>query len=354
MVDKSVPQAVAPDRVRMILNNDFKHFPIVGRMGFPVRKKLTFSVLCVAVVLVALPGVGSRVENATLSAASAASIEGDISNPLRRNALVTDLPRTEARAALDYSLVLRSLQHSNPLRRNMGIADIAEVEPIRLASLESDLSIGLSLSYFGAPAAPQAMPDTPRVAVPVALEMPPLPPETSIPLVEADSVLAPGLSLRPPARPDGLALRVVQYNRSWLRSVPVRPLSEQETCLATAIYHEARGESIRGQFAVAEVILNRVDSRKFPNSICGVVYQGAQAGRYGGCQFSFACDGNPEDMPNRNAAMIAQRIAQVMASGGMRALTQGAKYFHTTAVSPNWANRFTQTTHIGAHLFYRG
>lgn len=338
----------------MIFDTELKHRPTGARMGVSLRRRLTVSALCATVALVLLPGVGSRVENATLSAASAASIEGEISNPLRRHANLAELPKTDAPAPQDYSLVLRALQHSNPVRRNAGLTDDVQAEPIRLASLERDISITLPLSYFGVPATPQAMPDTPRAANPVAVDIPAPPVEGEMPLALPDSPFAPGLSLRPPARPEGLARRVVQYSRSWLRSVPARELTEQEACLATAIYHEARGESLRGQFAVAEVILNRVDSRKFPNSICGVVYQGAQAGRYGGCQFSFACDGNSEAMPNRNAALIAQRIAKVMAGGGTRALTQGAKYFHTTAVSPSWAKRFTQTTHIGAHLFYRG
>lgn len=161
-------------------------------------------------------------------------------------------------------------------------------------------------------------------------------------------------SLLPIARPEGLSRRVVQYSRSWLRNVALRTPTEQETCLSTAIYHEARGETLKGQFAVAEVILNRVASRRFPNTICEVVYQGVRPGQRGGCQFSFACDGKPETLHNRAAASLAQRIAQVMADGGHRGLTGGALYFHTTEVEPVWSRRMTQTTRIGAHLFYRG
>lgn len=161
-------------------------------------------------------------------------------------------------------------------------------------------------------------------------------------------------SLMPVARPEGLSRRVIKYSRDWLRRVALREPSKQEACLATAIYHEARGETLKGQFAVAEVIMNRVGSRKFPNTICGVVFQGVKAGRYGGCQFSFACDRKPDALRNGAAADLARRIAQVMADGGHRGLTSGALYFHTTAVNPSWSRRFTQTTQIGAHLFYRG
>ncbi|MCH8466299.1 MAG: cell wall hydrolase [Roseinatronobacter sp.] len=341
----------------MILTRGFDRSFSVLRIGSSMRRRATFSAVCAAVVLIALPGVGSRMENATLSAANAAGAEAGQSNPAHRNALLADESALALGVPEAYNLVLRSLQHSNPARRNEVLTDFAQAEPIRLASLNSDLSIGVPLSYFGLPTLPQAIPDTPQVPRDpgmAGLEMAPSDAEAVVPRAQTSSAFAPGLSLRPPARPAGLERRVVHYSRTWLRSVPARPLSEEESCLATAIYHEARGESIRGQFAVAEVILNRVDSRKFPSSICGVVYQGVKQGRTGGCQFSFACDGNSEAMPNQNAALIARRIAQVMADGGHRALTQGAKYFHTTAVAPGWANRFTQTTHIGAHLFYRG
>lgn len=169
----------------------------------------------------------------------------------------------------------------------------------------------------------------------------------------ADTI-APRASLVPVARPEDLSHRMVRYSRDWLRKITLRPLSDEEACLATAIYHEARGETLKGQFAVAEVILNRADARAFPGSICGVVFQGVRAGRYGGCQFSFACDGKPDALRNGGAADLARRIAQVMARGGHRGLTHGAQYFHTTAVNPSWASHFTRTTQIGAHLFYRG
>lgn len=174
------------------------------------------------------------------------------------------------------------------------------------------------------------------------------------PSAMAPTVSTPRVSLVPRARPEGLERRMVQYSRKWLRKVALRPLSEQESCLATAIYHEARGETLKGQFAVAEVILNRVGSGKFPGSICGVVFQGVREGRYGGCQFSFACDRKSDALRNGAAADLARRIAQVMADGGHRGLTGGALFFHTTAVNPPWARRFTQTTQIGSHLFYRG
>jgi hypothetical protein len=141
------------------------------------------------------------------------------------------------------------------------------------------------------------------------------------------------------------------YDEDWLLGLPVPEGGQEFECLATALYFEARGESIEGQFAVAEVILNRVDAPQYPDTICGVVYQGASSG--GGCQFSFACDGRPERIGERRSFERVARIARLMKDGAPRLLTQGATHFHTQAVNPNWSRAFARTATIGAHLFYR-
>ena len=125
----------------------------------------------------------------------------------------------------------------------------------------------------------------------------------------------------------------------------------QWKCLAEALYFEARGEPVKGQFAVAEVILNRVDSSKFPNSICRVVNQGT--GRRHACQFSYTCDGKLERVVNRAVYDQVVGIARVMINGGMRQLSGGATYYHTTSVQPPWARRFEHTATIGIHKFYK-
>ncbi|MEO5620259.1 MAG: cell wall hydrolase [Cypionkella sp.] len=142
---------------------------------------------------------------------------------------------------------------------------------------------------------------------------------------------------------------LIQYSTAWLDSQPKPTGDEQWQCLRTALYFEARGEGVKGQFAVAEVILNRVDSGAYPRSICGVVKQGGK----GGCQFSFTCDGSKDVMRNPEAADIAGRIARVMIDGAPRTLTAGATHFHTRAVNPSWSRRFAKTASIGAHMFYR-
>ena len=142
---------------------------------------------------------------------------------------------------------------------------------------------------------------------------------------------------------------VVQYSAAWLMTLPEPKGDENWQCLTEAIYFEARGETIKGQFAVAEVILNRADSGLYPRSICGVVKQ-----RGGGaCQFSYVCDSHPNRMGESGPRAIAGRIARLMLDGAPRALTDGATHFHTRGVRPGWARRFPQTAAIGAHMFYR-
>ncbi|AKO97348.1 MAG: cell wall hydrolase [Marinovum algicola] len=143
----------------------------------------------------------------------------------------------------------------------------------------------------------------------------------------------------------------IDYDEAWLRSLPNGKGGEQFTCLAEALYFEARGESIKGQVAVAEVILNRVESNKFPNTVCGVINQGT--GRKYACQFTYTCDGRAETVGNPGAYARVAKIAKAMLSGLPHKLTGGATYYHTTAVRPNWSRVFAHTTTIGVHKFYR-
>jgi len=143
----------------------------------------------------------------------------------------------------------------------------------------------------------------------------------------------------------------IEYSRSWLAKQSRPSLSAQASCLAEALYFEARGESVKGQFAVAEVILNRVDSPAFPNTICGVIHQGT--GKKYGCQFTYTCDGHPEVIHEKAAFARVSKVASIMARGAERPLTAGATYYHTKAVSPSWSRKFARTASIGVHHFYR-
>lgn len=141
------------------------------------------------------------------------------------------------------------------------------------------------------------------------------------------------------------------YDRDYLAALPEARGDAQFQCLTEALYHEARGETIKGQFAVAEAILNRVESARYPNTVCNVVRQGAE--RRNACQFSYACDGRSDAMTNAKARDIAAKIARLMLDGAPRDLTKGATHFHTTRVKPKWSRVYPRTAQIGAHVFYR-
>jgi spore germination cell wall hydrolase CwlJ-like protein len=123
-------------------------------------------------------------------------------------------------------------------------------------------------------------------------------------------------------------------------------------CLAQAIYYEAGQESEDGQRAVAQVVLNRVRHPAWPDSICGVVYQGPmRAG--GGCQFTFTCDGSLMRRPTGEAWARARRLAAEALAGYVHRRVALATHYHANYVFPAWAPRLRTTAVIGAHLFYR-
>ena len=150
------------------------------------------------------------------------------------------------------------------------------------------------------------------------------------------------------ARP---AAPAITYSNQWLDSLPAAEGGDDLACLAEALYFEARGERVRGQFAVAEVILNRVDSALYPDTVCGVVHQGT--GKRYRCQFTYTCDGQKEIIREQRAYSRVAKIARLMLDGAGRDLTAGATHYHTNAVSPRWARSFARTATIGAHHFYR-
>jgi spore germination cell wall hydrolase CwlJ-like protein len=141
------------------------------------------------------------------------------------------------------------------------------------------------------------------------------------------------------------------YTQEWLAAQAPAKGGADWRCLSEALYFEARGESVEGQFAVAEVILNRVDSPRYPSTVCGVIHQGT--GQRYRCQFTYTCDGHPESISEPRAFKRAGKIAAIMMDGASRPLTQGATYYHTKAVNPSWARKFSRTATIGDHYFYK-
>ena len=127
---------------------------------------------------------------------------------------------------------------------------------------------------------------------------------------------------------------------------------KSEKCLANAIYFEARGEPVRGQMAVAQVVMNRVFSGYYPNSVCGVVYQNAN--RHLACQFTFACDGTPDVVNEPEAWVRAKQIARDTLDGKLWLPEVGkATHYHAYWVRPWWVHEMRKLDKIGVHTFYR-
>lgn len=120
-------------------------------------------------------------------------------------------------------------------------------------------------------------------------------------------------------------------------------------CLASNIYFEAGSEPIEGKIAVANVTLNRVKTRDYPNTVCGVVY--ARNEKH--CAFSWTCD-DKDDEPKKSAMYSeSMKIASLALKGLLHDITDGADHFHATYVKPQWTKHMTATTQIGGHVFYR-
>jgi N-acetylmuramoyl-L-alanine amidase len=124
------------------------------------------------------------------------------------------------------------------------------------------------------------------------------------------------------------------------------PLDEETNCLATAVYFEARGESLEGQLAVAHVVMNRASSGRYPSDWCGVVKQPAQ--------FSFVRHGEfPYADTNSDAWKKAEAIAELAAANVVPSISQDVLWYHADYVAPTWRHSLQEVQQIGAHIFYR-
>jgi spore germination cell wall hydrolase CwlJ-like protein len=183
----------------------------------------------------------------------------------------------------------------------------------------------------------------------------PAPQDTAVARQQRLAELADRLQARRTA-PDHGAAAVTRA--SYASVVPVRPFylrgaleeSRDLECLTQAVYYEARGESAAGQAAVAQVVLNRTRHPAFPNTVCGVVFQGA---RIHECQFSFACDGSVTRRVDLAAWRRAERVAARALDGAVMAAVGNATHFHIAQISPGWGPRLLRVAQVGAHVFYR-
>lgn len=141
--------------------------------------------------------------------------------------------------------------------------------------------------------------------------------------------------------------------------IGVKGYANEHQCLALNIYHEAKNQSMVGQVAVGQVVMNRVYSKYFPNSICDVVKQGL---RYNNgkimlhkCQFSWFCDGKSDDVAEDSIQWLrAKEYARLVMSGRIVFdVTEGAEFYHATYVLPSWHHEKTRTVRIGRHIFYK-
>ena len=127
---------------------------------------------------------------------------------------------------------------------------------------------------------------------------------------------------------------------------PLHAKADELYCLAQNVYFEARSESLAGKYAVSDVVLNRVRSSRFPNTICKVVHYK--------CHFSWYCDGKSDNPVASSAAwrdsvMVARNM---LFQKKFLGITEGATHYHATYVYPSWASKLRPKGQIGNHIFY--
>ena len=136
-------------------------------------------------------------------------------------------------------------------------------------------------------------------------------------------------------------------------------IAEAIVCLALNVYHEAKNQSLSGQIAVAEVVMNRVDDPRYPNNVCDVVKQGLTYKWNPGfpirnkCQFSWYCDGKSDVAKQKDAWEEALSVSKGVYHGYLNAYLEGATHYHAYYVNPSWAETKTYITRIDDHIFYR-
>jgi spore germination cell wall hydrolase CwlJ-like protein len=132
--------------------------------------------------------------------------------------------------------------------------------------------------------------------------------------------------------------------------VGTEPLDEAITCLSRTIHWETKGEDAASMEAVANVVMNRLGHKGFPNTICEVVMQGREQGA---CQFSWWCDGRSDDVEDEKSYAIAKEIARKALNRQLTDRTGGALYFHNRKVTTRWSAEYIKTVKVGKHVFYK-
>ncbi|MCB1387140.1 MAG: cell wall hydrolase [Nitratireductor sp.] len=171
---------------------------------------------------------------------------------------------------------------------------------------------------------------------------------------EPEKLRSPFAAVLEEEAPISLTPRLDKSDHAWAANpLPKSSFSDREQhCLTAGIYFEARGEPVKGQAAVAQVILNRVRNPTYPDTICGVVYQNKEWRNR--CQFSFACDRIKDKVRDPKRWKIAQYVARETTEGRIWLKEVGSStHYHATYVSPKWARTMKRVGRIGLHVFYR-
>ncbi|MDO8875512.1 MAG: cell wall hydrolase [Pseudolabrys sp.] len=258
--------------------------------------------------------------------------------------------------AMPFNAVMRS--DSSPVAE---LAAARHVDAVELAMVSTAVFERPSRAVFGMSTPAQAMP-TPAAAAAAPrneqIQLASLSPN-ALTLDTPDSSLVPATSLPMSA---AIPLKMVPLPTPAPGVPPPSPAqrlklegkeyAKAERCLANAIYFEARSEPVRGQMAVAQVVVNRAFSGFYPNDICGVVYQNAH--RHLSCQFTFACDGKSKAITERGHWARANRIAKQTLEGQIY-VPEVAKstHYHAVYVHPNWVREMKKQVRYGLHTFYR-
>jgi spore germination cell wall hydrolase CwlJ-like protein len=205
-------------------------------------------------------------------------------------------------------------------------------------------AIGIGVLGFVTAVALGSMAVTNPAASPAAHAAPPAPPPMTYQQVAPQQALKINAEIPLASGPNPAANPFVFKGNGAARTQALE-------CLASAVYYEAGNQDADGERAVAQVVLNRVRHPAFPNSVCGVVYQGST--RPTGCQFTFTCDGSLTREPDADGWRRAYKVAEEALSGAVYAPVGWATHYHADYVVPTWASSMAKDAIVGAHIFYR-
>ncbi len=295
---------------------------------------------------ISAPGIGAVALRGKAAAADSPD-ESRVNRTEKRRRLVTVVPVSPPKDFSAGSILERSSMILRPA-----------IEPdLAMAFAPSDLAgreIEIAMSFF--PKADRVSPAVPSyLAELVTNDMPDVLATAYAPAAPDYEKSSPFAALLNRDENDGRFVPPAsEGDHAWLaRPLPASVFEESEqTCLANAIYFEARGESTKGQAAVAQVVLNRVRNPAYPDSICKVVYQNEHLRNR--CQFSFACDGIPDRIASPAHYRKAGEVAMAVTAGKIFIPEVGSStHYYAQYVSPRWARTMERMTKIGLHIFYR-